>query len=154
MDDLAEASRTSYSVLLSHQELFWSQFRTMKQDASWHRHKRGWSWNVGHGNCLEQDGEESQAVCQGKKIDPEDLMGCPLLSHKAGTPAHLCFGLWEPCADLSLKNGRPILTLCVAAGSEDRFGSHLSMTHDLGDFSQQSAALPELELYPITMDFK
>lgn len=29
-----------------------------------------------------------------------------------------------------------------------------SLGKDLGDFSQQSAVLPELELYPIMMDFK
>lgn len=44
------------------------------------------------GTASSQGGEESQAICKGKKTNPEDPMGCPLLSHKAGTPTHLCFG--------------------------------------------------------------
>lgn len=37
-----------------------------------------------HGNCLKQGAEESWAVCRGKTTNPEDVVNCPLLSHKAG----------------------------------------------------------------------
>lgn len=113
------------------------------------------SWNVMQRNCLEQCGGESWAVCRGKKNSPEDPMGCPLLQlQDRDTSTSL---LWV-VRTLCRRMGSLFYLVCC---SRKRGQIWLLSKHgprilrkDLGDFSQQSAVLPELELYFITTDFK
>lgn len=126
MDGLGEVSRASYNVLLSHQKLFWSQFRMMKQDASWHRHKKGWSWDLGmwcRGTALSSVVESHGQFAEERRTVQKTPWVAHSSSCKTETPAHLCFGWWGPCAE----EWAHYSILCVAAGREGRFGSFLSM---------------------------